>query len=426
MAMNLDFGMRNVGIGAVAVAVVMGGFLLVQDQRHGWPFSGHHNLPADVRDAAALPAQPTQPTSAIERVAVEFPATQLEALGIQAEAVRTEKLTDPVRAVATVVADESRISHVHTRVAGWVEQLFVNTTGESVRAGQPLAAVFSQELFSSQNEYLSALRQAQSGPSSAVGEAARTRLKVLGMSDAEIVQIESSRQARRLVTVSAPRSGVVMRRGVTVGTAVDPSTEIVTIADLSHVWVLAEVSEGAAAQIKAGTSAALDFPASGRAPFKSRVEFVYPTLTERTRTVRVRLSVANTDGKLRPGLYGTAEFSAPPREVVTVARDAVVYTGEAQHVFVRLDNGVIEPRDVKIGGRVGERIEVTEGLSPSDQVVTTGVFLIDSESRLRASGGVRHAGHGSAQQDDQPAATATKPASAQSTPAQHSTHDEPK
>jgi Cu(I)/Ag(I) efflux system membrane fusion protein len=426
MAMKLDSGMRNVAIGAVAVAVVIGGFLLVQDQRHGWPFSRHHNLPANARDVDAPPAHSTQPTSAITRVAVELPAAQLESLGIQAETVRTEKLTDPVRAVATVVADESRISHVHTRVSGWVEQLFVNTTGESVRAGQPLAAVFSQELFSSQNEFLSALRQAQSGPSSAVSDAARTRLKVLGMSDAEIAQIESSRQARRLVTVSAPRSGVVMRRGVTVGTAVDPSTEIVTIADLSHVWVLAEVSEGAAAQIKAGTPATLDFPASGRAPFKSRVEFVYPTLTERTRTVRVRLSVANTDGKLRPGLYGTAEFSAPPREVMTVARDAVVYTGETQHVFVRLDNGIIEPRDVKIGGRVDERIEITRGLSPSDQVVTTGVFLIDSESRLRASGGVAHAGHGSVQQDDPPAATATKPAPAQSTPEQHSNHDQPK
>jgi len=424
--MAIKFDLRNVAIGAAAVVVAVGGLLFVQDYRHGWPFSRHHNIPADVRSAAVPTAQPTQPASAIARVAVELPATQLESLGIQAEAVRTEKLTDPVRAVATVVADESRISHVHTRVAGWVEQLFVNTTGESVRAGQPLAAVFSQELFSSQNEFLSALRQAQSGPSSAVSDAARTRLKVLGMSDAEIAQIESSRQARRLVTVSAPRGGVVMRRGVTVGTAVDPSTEIVTIADLSHVWVLAEVSEGAAAQIKAGTQATLGFPASGRAPFKSAVEFVYPTLTERTRTVRVRLSVANADGKLRPGLYGTAEFSAPPREVMTVARDAVVYTGETQHVFVRLNSGVLEPRHIKIGGRVGERIEVTEGLSPSDQVVTTGVFLIDSESRLRASGGVRHAGHGSAQQDDQPAATATKPAPAQSSPEQHSTHDQPK
>ncbi len=419
MAIKLDLGMRSVVIGALAVAAVLGGLLLIQDQRHGWPFSRHHTLP-DARGSVAqsqTTAQTTAQTPAIARVAIELPEKQLDALGIQLEPARREKLTDPVRAVASVVADESRISHVHTRVAGWVEQLFVNTTGESVRAGEPLAAVFSQELYSSQNEFLSALRQAQSGPSSAVSEAARTRLKVLGMSDREIAQIESSRQARRLVTVSAPRSGVVLRRGVTVGTAVDPSTEIVTIADLSRVWVLAEASEAAAAQIKAGTAATLSFPASGRAPFAATVEFVYPTLTERTRTVRVRLSVANSDGKLRPGLYGTAEFAAPPREVLTVARDALVYTGEAQHVFVRAKSGVIEPRDVKIGGRVGERIEVVSGLSPDDQVVTTGVFLIDSESRLRASGGTGHAGHSSPDKPDQSQQSDAK------TPAEkHSTH----
>jgi Cu(I)/Ag(I) efflux system membrane fusion protein len=419
MAIKLDFGTRT-AIGSAVIAAAIIGFLLIQDQRHGWPFSRHHDQ-SPVAEASAVQSSLAKKAAASARVPVELAPTQLDALGIQLESVRIEKLTDPVRAVATIVADESRISHVHTRVAGWLEQLFVNTTGESVRAGQPLAAVFSQELFSSQNEFLTALRQAQSGPSSAVVDAARARLKVLGMSDAEVAQVESSGHARRLVTISAPRSGVVMRRGVTVGTAIDPSTEIVTIADLSRVWVLAEVPEFSAAQIKIGTPATLTFAASGRAPFKSDVEFVYPTLTEGTRTVRVRLGVANGDGKLRPGLFGTAEFSAPPREALTVARDAVVYTGETQHVFVRADSGAIEPRGVKIGGRIGERgerIEIIEGLSPADQVVTTGVFLIDSESRLRASGTVGHVGHGSADKGDQP-----REPEAVSPPAEHATHD---
>ena len=401
-------------VAAVVIAVVaVGGWLYIQDQRHGWPFSRHHSLSAKAQSAGA-----PQPSSAHARVAVEIPASQLDALGIQTEMVRMEKLTDPVRAVATVVADESRISHVHTRVAGWLEQLFVNTTGETVRVGQPLAAVFSQELVSSQNEFLAALRQAKNGPSSALVDAARARLNVLGMNDAEIAQIESSGQARRLVTISAPRSGVVMRRGVTVGTAIDPSTEIVTIADLSRVWVLAEVPEFSAAQIKIGTPATLTFAASGRAPFKSDVEFVYPTLTEGTRTVRVRLAVPNGDGKLRPGLFGTAEFASPPRDTLTVARDAVVYTGEAQHVFVRAASGAFEPRNVRIGGRVGERIEVIEGLSTTDLVVTTGVFLIDSESRLRASGTAGHVGHGNTAQRDQLSTSESA-----STPAEHATHD---
>lgn len=433
MVIKLERGMRSVAIGAAAVAVAIGGFLLVQDQRHGWPFSRHHHVQSDVGDAPTRPAQSTrsaQQTPAIARAAVDLAAGQLDALGIQIEPVRVEMLTEPARAVATVVADESRISHVHTRVAGWVEELFVNTTGQRVRAGQPLAAVFSQELLSSQNELLAALRQAQSGPSSAVIEAARTRLRVLGMSHAEIAEVESARQARRLITVAAPRGGVILRRGVTVGTAVDPSTEIVTIADLSRVWVLAEVSEADAVRLKPGASAMLSFPASGLAPFKAAVDFIYPTLTERTRTVRVRFSVANGDGTLRPGLYGTAEVSAPPREVLTVARDAVVYTGDAQHVFVRAGRGVIEPRNIKIGARGAERIEVIEGLTAGDQVITTGVFLIDSESRLRASGGIRHAGHGNPEQraPEAGANARTAPApqeDAQTTPAPHSTHNNP-
>lgn len=395
---NVVFSAKTVAIAAVAVLVIVGSFLLVQDQRHGWPFSRHHGVAVNVApeqtSSQHAAANATQP-----RVPVSIDTEQMQSMGIQVERVSAVALNAPARAVATVVADESRISHVHTRVSGWLEELFVNTTGETVRAGQPLAAVFSQELFSSQSEFIAALQQSQSGPKSAVLEAARTRLKVLGMSDAEIAQLESSRQVRRVVTIVAPRSGIVLRRGVTAGTAVDPSTEIVTIADLSRVWVLAEVPEADAAQLKPGVMATLHFPASGRDAFKAPIEFIYPTLTERTRTVRVRMVVSNSDGRLRPGLYGNAEFAALPRQAIMVPRDAVVYTGDDQHVFVLAADGTFEPRNVKVGDRTGERIEVIDGLKAGEQVVTTGVFLIDSESRLRASGGVAHAGHGGATQE---------------------------
>src|SRR5690606_22773491 len=171
------------------------------------------------------------------RAPVDMSARQIDMLGVQTELVDTQRLDDPMRAVATVVADESRVVHVHTRVSGWLEELYVNTTGQQVRAGQPLGGVFSQELYSSQSEYLSALRRAAgSGPASAVLNAARTRLTLLGMSDAEIARIEDTGEVRRLVTIAAPINGVVLNRGVTQGTAIDPSTEILTIADLSRVW----------------------------------------------------------------------------------------------------------------------------------------------------------------------------------------------
>jgi Cu(I)/Ag(I) efflux system membrane fusion protein len=402
---GLNWRLRVAAGAAAGVVVVLGGLLLLQDYRHGWPFSRHHATP-EARATQPAPAANTgQVARAAARSPVEVDSARLEALGVRFEPVTVEVIAQPARAVATVVADEARISHVHTRVSGWLEQLFVNTTGQPVRAGEPLAAVFSQELYASQNEYLSLLRLAQDAPRTAALEAGRTRLELLSMTAAEIAEIERTGQARRLVTIVSPHGGVVLRRGVSVGTAIDPSTEIVTVADLSTVWVLAEVPQSDAARLAQGAAATLSFPDSGRVPFMARVAFVYPTLTERTRTVRVRFAVANADARLRPGLYGTAEFSGTRREALTVSRDAIVDTGESQYAYVRSPAGLLDPREVKVGARVVERVEVTQGLSASEEVVATGVFLIDSESRLRASGGgAGHSGHSAAPAREPPSA----------------------
>ena len=334
---------------------------------------------------------------------MELDPTQAESIGVRFEKVRRDEISRPIRAVATVVPDESRVSHVHTRVSGWIERLYVNTTGERVRAGQPLAGIFSQELLSTQSEYLAIRRATATGPRSAAVEGARSRLKVLGMSDGEVRAIEETGEARRLVTVTAPRAGVVLHRGISVGTAVDPSTEIVTVADLSRVWVLAEVAEGDIPSIQVGTPAMLEFPASGSEPFESLVEFLHPTLSERTRTLRARFAVDNARGTLRPGIYGTATLRVSPRQALTVPRDAIVDTGNAQHVFVVAGEGRFLPRTVKLGTRFDDRIEVREGLQEDELVVASGVFLIDSESRLRASGGGTGHAHGSTEQE--PAST---------------------
>jgi multidrug resistance efflux pump len=303
---------------ALATAVVLIGGLWVQREREAWPFNTPAQATAGATGAAPVAADPNavhnmaaaDAAVPVDRVPVEVTAGSMADLGIQIEEERRESLTQAIQAVATVVPDESRISHVHTRVAGWLEQLDVNTTGELVQAGQPLARIFSQELLSSQTEYLAARRTtAASGISSAVVASGRTRLTVLGMAPDEIDTIEQTGEPRRLVTVVAPRSGVVLNRGVTAGTAVDPSTTLLTIVDLARVWVLAEVQESDIPAVRVGSTAQIDFPASGRAPFTAKVNFLYPTLTERTRTLRARFSVANPGGTLRPGLYGTAAFS---------------------------------------------------------------------------------------------------------------------
>lgn len=395
---------------ALAAVVVVVAFLVVQHLRHGWPFSLHHGMGVPSgRDAGAAGAGAD--SQGPDRVAVHVDPRALAELRIQVEEAGVTPIGEVIRAVATVVPDEERLSHVHTRVAGWIERLYVNTTGETVKAGAPLAGIFSQELFASQLELISALEAAGTGPESVVVEGARTRLRVLGMTDAEIRALERRGAPRRLVTVVAPRGGVVLRRNVTVGTSVDPSTELFTIADLTEVWVFAELPEAEAAGIKVGTTATIDLRVPGKKPFEAPVEFVYPVLTDRTRTLRARFSMPNRDGALKPGMYGTAEFRTEPRQALTVSRDAIVDTGDAQYVFVQTEPGRFEPRQVQLGARLSGRVEIRGGVEAGARVVSSGVFLVDSESRLRATGGgVGHAGHGGGAQAPAPQQQITPPA----------------
>lgn len=398
---------------ALATALLFTAVLWIQRARGAWPFNGPPTTLA--AEAVVGIAAAGETPGMTGRVPVEAAAAQ--PLDIRLETIGRESLTETVRAVATIVPDESRISHIHTRVAGWIEHLDVNTTGEIVRQGQPLAHIFSQELLSSQIEYLAARKNtAASGIASAVVASGRTRLTVLGMTPAEIDAIEQSGEPKRLVTVVAPRTGVVVNRGVTVGTSVDPSTTLVTIADLSRVWIFAEVPEPSIPLVRVGSVARLDFPASGRPPFTARVDFVYPTLTERTRTLRVRLSAANPGGALRPGLYGTAAFESAGHNVLTVPRDAVVDTGLQQHVFV-VAGDRFEPRPVIVGVQLADRVEIREGLNEGEQIVASGIFLLDSESRLRATGGA--GGH-----NHRTTAPSQRPATAAATTDPHAGHKE--
>ncbi len=412
--MNIADRLRRIGApaaAAVATASLLIGVLWIQHSRESWPFSPRGRVAVADRDSSA--AADAAPASTGDRVPIVVAASTLEELDIRLEVVRRTSLTQSVRAVATVVTvvpDETSISHVHTRVAGWVEQLHVNTTGEAVRAGQPLARIFSQELLSSQAEYLAARKTTSaSGITSAVVAGGRARLIVLGMTPSAIDAIERSGAPSRLVTVIAPRSGVVVNRGVTVGTSVDPSTTLFTIADLARVWILAEVPEANIPAVRVGMIALLDFPASGRPAFPARVEFLYPILTERTRTLRVRFSAVNRGGGLRPGLYGTVAFESAGELVITVPRDAVVDTGSRQHVFVATKDG-FEPRVVTLGVQLADRVEVRSGLEEGERIVAAGVFLLDSESRLRATGGGSAHAHGAAAAPpDEPAGAVKDP-----------------
>ena len=351
-----------------------------------------------LKPASSATQQPTARRAAAppSRAPVALAAAQANGIGVQVATVSKSDVIEDLTVPTTIVPDESRISHIHTRVTGWIEQLYVGNTGEVVRAGQPIAGIFSQELFASQVEYLAA--RAMSGPPSAVTDSGRARLKFFGMSDNDIRAIEKTGKPNRIVTLYTPRSGVLAHRGISAGTPVDPSTEIAIVLDLSRVWVWAEVPELASASVKKGMLAELAFGSDGKAALPARVEFIDPMLTEATRTLKVRFSLPNPKGELRPGMYGTAMFKAPARSAVMVARDAVVDTGATQYVYVVKSDGMYEPRAVRLGARLKETLEIVDGLNVGEQIVVSGVFLLDSESRLRASGGqgASHAGHGKA------------------------------
>lgn len=391
--------------GPLAGAAVMSGLIALglwtQHARGAWPFD-------PVVEAAPAAARPAGGARAPSRAGIPAGGELYRQLGIATEPARIDGVSRLVRAVATVAPDETRISHVHTRVSGWIEQLDINTTGERVSVGQPVARIFSPELLSSQTEYLAARRSAAGGLASVVVESGRTRLGVLGMSAYEIEAIERDGVPMRLVTVTAPRGGVVVRRAVTVGTSVDPSMELLTIADLSRVWVIAEIPEGNIRDVRVGSVASLAFAGAGITSRAARVAFVYPMLSDDTRTLRVRMSVPNASGDLKPGMFGAATFDVRSGETLTVPRDALVDTGTAQHVFVA-EHGMFMPRPVVVGERMADRVEILSGLEEGEQVVASGVFLLDSESRLQASGGAGTHQHG--------APAAVKPAPAAPRPA---------
>ncbi len=356
------------------------------------------------------------------RTSVQLTSPQTQAIDLHLATVTKENLLEELRVVATVVPDESRIAHIHTRVAGWIEKLHVTNTGERVTAGQTIAEIYSQELFASQIEYLAA--RELSGPASILIESGRHRLRFLGMSDAEILEIEKNGKPHRLVKLIAPRSGILAHRGIAVGTSVDPSTEIAIILDLSRVWVLAEVPEAAASLIQQGMTANLEL-GPAKTKHSAKIELIDPLLTETTRTLKVRFSLPNPKGNLRPGTYGSVHFLSPPRSALMVAREAVTDTGNTQYVYVQTAEHVYEPRIVRLGVRQKNQIEIVAGLSEGERIVISGVFLLDSESRLRASGSAATAHGAHAQSAKSEPANSAPMASAAHSEQTHTTQKQP-
>ncbi len=326
---------------------------------------------------------------------VSISPTIVNNLGIRTAPVERGVLSRRIETVGYVGYDEDTLHQINTRVDGWIEKLSVKSTGERVREGQSLFELYSPTLVNAQEEFLAALQSRNE----ALHQASRERLAALGVTAGEIARLEKERTARQRVQIYAQTSGVVAHLGVREGQYISSSTEVMSIADLDRVWILAEVFERQAAWVQSGQRAEVELDYLPGKRWQGTVDYVYPELDAKTRTLKVRLRFDNDSEMLRPNMFARVTiFGTETAPVLHIAREALIPGGAVNRVVIALDEGKFRAQAVEIGIESGDRIEIRQGLDAGDRVVTSGQFLIDSESNID-SALARVAGGGA---DEQP------------------------
>jgi Cu(I)/Ag(I) efflux system membrane fusion protein len=387
---------------------------------------------------AQEPLETALDTSAVAtRSPVHLTPEQERALGVTYTTARRETLTRAIRTVGRIEAPEPSITDITPKIEGFVEDLFVNSTGESVRRGQPLLTLYSPMLVAAQEELLTAGRLASQLDTTAgegwhgaqsMLEAARRRLLYWDITPEQVENLERTGAVTKTLTFVAPVSGIVLEKDVIEGQRVMPGARLYRIADLSSVWVEGEVFEQDLQFVTEGVQAHIEVAAYPGEHLMGTVSFVYPVVDVQSRTNRVRVTVPNPDLTLKPGMFATVFFDVQViDDDVTVPLDAVIVTGERNLVFVRDADGMLTPREVVLGARAGRRVQILQGLVEEETIVASANFLVDAESRLAATGGampgMQHAGHGSAVEPQEEGVTPPEdPAARDTTPAEHD-HD---
>jgi len=326
---------------------------------------------------------------------VKISVDKVQMLGVKTEQVGLRQLSRNVRAVGRIEPDERRVYTISPKFEGWVEQLNVDATGDVVKPGQNLFDVYSPELISAQREYLIALQgvnsmkdaaaEAQNGMKE-LAQASLLRLKSWDIGDEDLRRLRETGEVKRTIAYRSPVNGIVTEKIAQKGMRFMPGEVMYKIADLSTLWVIADVSEQESGLIKNGQPAKVKLDAYPGREFNSRVTYVYPTLNMQTRTTQVRLELANAGGLLRPGMYAQVELSGlgSKGRVVAVPDSAVIYSGRREIVLVELGEGRYEARAVKLGTHSDDYVEVKEGIASGEKVVVSANFLIDAESNLKA------------------------------------------
>ncbi len=319
----------------------------------------------------------------------------VQRIGVRTAPVERGDLTRSIRTVGRVAWDERRVSHVHTKVQGWVEELHVHYRGQQVERGQPLLEIYSPELVSTQEELLIAARYRDATSGSPVEDvrrggdsmfdATRRRLELWDIPDATIERLLATGQIRKTLTLSAPARGVVLDLGVRHGMEVDPAQNLYTIADLSRVWVLADIYENELPWVQVGQHGVVELSYLPGRTFHGSTTYIDPFLDPKTRTARVRLELDNPDGVLKPDMFANVTLATEARrDVLVIPDEAVLRSGKRNLAIVALGDGRFRPREVQLGlDSGGGRVEILSGLVEGERVVVSGQFLIDSESRLQ-------------------------------------------
>ncbi len=331
-------------------------------------------------------------TAVTGRQPVHLTTEQERALGVVYTAARREALSRTIRTVGRIEAPEPNVADITPKIEGFVETLFVASTGETVRRGQAILSIYSPELVAAQEELLTAMRLAESVDPAATEarrsadqmlNAARRRLAYWDITPEQIDRLERTGEVTKTLTLVSPVHGIVLEKEVLEGQRVMPGMRLYRIADLTQLWVEGEVFEQDLQFVREGAQAHIEVAAYPGEHIMGQVSFVYPTVDVRSRTNRVRVTVPNPGLRLKPGMFATIFFDALiGDEDITVPMEAVVVTGERNLVFVRSGAGMLVPREVTLGARVGARVQILSGLVEGETIVASSNFLVDAESRL--------------------------------------------
>lgn len=359
-----------------------------------------------VYDEPASEDSPSDSAANLPMGTIKISPQKQQLIGVQYGTVEAMAGVHPIRAMGKVAFDETRIARVHSKVDGWIDKVLADFTGQVVEQGQPLLTFYSPEMLATQQEFLLALKGKELLKDStlkgvpeqndALVAAARKRLELWDLSESQIDEIARTQQPVKNITLDSPIRGYVITRDAFPRQRITPETELYTVVDLSKVWIMADVFEYEVSMIRVGAPARVRLSYQPGKTFPARVNYIQPQVDPMTRTLKIRLEAENLDLALKPDMFVDVEFQlAMPRQIVVPA-EAVLDSGLRQTVFVDRGNGFLEPRQVEIGERLGDRLEIRKGLEPGERIVTSGNFLIDSESQLKSAAagmaGMQHGG----------------------------------